>query len=257
VPADERQQRTDHLTAEQWLDLLSTGEVEVEGRLPWSSNYSFLARVSSRGGGGGGPGAGADCRRVVYKPGRGERPLWDFGADLYRREVAAYELSAAFGLDLVPETVLRLDGPLGAGSLQRFVDADFEQHYFTLVEERRFHERLMELAAFDMLCNNADRKSGHVLLDDNGHLWAIDNGLSFHVEDKLRTVIWEFAGERVPERVLVACREIVEAGVPERVAVLIDDEEVAAVTRRARAILRSARLPSPRDDYRAYPWPLV
>ncbi len=256
MPADERQQRTDHLTGPEWLDLLSTGEVEVEGRLPWSSNHSFLARVLTTG-----PsprhGSEPESRKAVYKPGRGERPLWDFGVDLYRREVAAFELSAAFGLDLVPETVLRLDGPLGPGSLQRFIDADFEQHYFTLVEEPRFHERLTELAAFDMLCNNADRKSGHVLVDGSAHIWAIDNGLSFHADDKLRTVIWEFAGTNIPDRLLSVCDAIVESGAPERVARLIDDEEAAALVRRARAMLRSRRLPAPRDDHRAYPWPLV
>jgi uncharacterized repeat protein (TIGR03843 family) len=246
VPADERQYRSHHLTPDHWVDLLSSGEIEVEGRLPWSSNYSYLARVR-----------GDAVARAVYKPGRGERPLWDFGSDLFRREVAAYELSAALGLDLVPETVLRLDGPLGAGSLQRFVEADFEQHYFTLIEEPRHHDRLIELAGFDVLCNNADRKSGHVLIDRHGHIWGIDNGLSFHADDKLRTVIWEFAGEPVPERVLAACESLLAAGVPERVRALIDAEEALAVESRARRLLRHRRLPAPRDDYRAYPWPLV
>ncbi|HLI44178.1 MAG TPA: hypothetical protein VKU92_06885, partial [Acidimicrobiales bacterium] len=182
MPADERQQRSPHLTAPEWLDLLSSGGVEIEGRLPWSSNYSFLVTLTAAGEADSGPGdldTGEPSEprpKAVYKPGRGERPLWDFGRDLYRREVAAYELSAAFELDLVPETVLRLDGPLGPGSLQRFVDADFEQHYFTLVEQPRHHERLRELAGFDALCNNADRKSGHVLLDREGSVWGIDNG---------------------------------------------------------------------------------
>jgi uncharacterized repeat protein (TIGR03843 family) len=265
VPADERQQRSPHLTAPEWLDLLSSGGVEIEGRLPWSSNYSFLVTLTAASAGEAGLGDGDTGAleasrlrpRAVYKPGRGERPLWDFGGDLYRREVAAYELSAAFELALVPETVIRLDAPLGPGSLQRFVDADFEQHYFTLVEEPRHHRRLRELAGFDVLCNNADRKSGHVLVDRDGSVWGIDNGLSFHVDEKLRTVIWEFAGEAVPETVLEACSAIAEDGVPERVAALIDEEEAEALRRRARALLRTRRLPSPRDDYRAYPWPLV
>ena len=247
MPADERQQRSAHLTASEWLDLLSGGEVAVEGRLPWSSNYSFLATVSS----------GDRSAKAVYKPGTGERPLWDFGTDLYRREVAAYELSSFLELALVPETVLRLDAPLGAGSLQRFVDADFEAHYFTLLEEARYHDRLRELAAFDVLSNNADRKGGHVLVDGDGRIWGIDNGLSFHADDKLRTVIWDFAGEAIPERILEACASLVSAGVPERIGALIDEEETAALESRARRMLRKKLLPAPRDDYRAYPWPLV
>lgn len=254
MPPHERQQRAPHLSPSGWLDLLSSGVIRIEGRLPWSSNYSFLVSVAA---GGDPTSALADCRRAVYKPGRGERPLWDFGSDLYRREVAAYELSAALGLDLVPETVLRLDGPLGPGSLQRFVEADFAQHYFTLVEEPQHHERLRELAGYDVLCNNADRKAGHVLRDAQGHIWGIDNGLSFHADDKLRTVIWEFAGEEVPAAVLEGCRSIVRDGVPERVGLLVDEEESEALQRRARGMLRDRRLPSPRDDYRAYPWPLV
>ncbi|MHB1987434.1 MAG: SCO1664 family protein [Acidimicrobiales bacterium] len=247
MPADERQQRTDHLRSAEWLDLLSGGEIEIEGRLPWSSNYSFLVALSS----------GESAGRAVYKPGKGERPLRDFGADLYRREVACYELSDAFDLGLVPETVLRIDAPFDAGSLQRFIDADFESHYFTLVEDRRHHQRLMELAAFDMLCNNADRKSGHVLVDGDGGIWGIDNGLSFHAQDKLRTVIWEFAGEAIPASVLEACRAVTSSGPPERVAGLINDDEAEALVRRARKMLRVKCLPAPRDDYRAYPWPLI
>ncbi len=256
MSADERQHRSPDLSDEEWLVLLSSGEVEIEGRLPWSSNYSFLVTVS-----GSRPGPeGAEeavSGRAVYKPGRGERPLWDFGENLYRREVAAYELSAALGLSLVPETVLRLDGPLGPGSLQRFIEADFEQHYFTLLGERRFHPRLKELAGFDVLANNADRKAGHVLLDGEEHIWGIDNGLSFHQDVKLRTVIWDFAGEEIPAVVLEACETVAERGAPETVRELIDDDEDAALVARARAMLRHRRLPAPRDDHRSYPWPLV
>ena len=247
MPANERPHGAPHLSSEQWLDLLSSGEVEIEGRLPWSSNYSFLTTLS----------CGELERKAVYKPGRGERPLWDFGTGLYRREVAAYELSAAYGLELVPETVLRLDAPLDAGSLQRFVDADFEEHYFTLLEDPRHHDRLRELAGFDVLANNADRKGGHVLVDSEGAIWGIDNGLAFHSETKLRTVIWDFAGEPVPERILEVCRSIVGDGVPSRLEPLLEPEELEALSRRARSMLKVRRLPAPRDDHRAYPWPLV
>lgn len=246
MPEDERQPGTAHLSDEDWLDLLHRGEVEIEGRLPWSSNYSFLVTLS----------LGETPGRAVYKPGRGERPLWDFGQALYRREVAAYELSEALGLRLVPETVLRLDAPLGEGSLQRFVEADFEQHYFTLLEDATYQARLRELAGLDLLMNNADRKGGHVLVDGSGAIWGIDNGLCFHAEAKLRTVMWDFAGERLPAAVLAAC-ECVAEGVPARVAALLSREESQALQDRARRLLRSPRYPAPRDDHRAYPWPLV
>ncbi|MGO9911818.1 MAG: hypothetical protein ACLPQS_11735, partial [Acidimicrobiales bacterium] len=137
MPADERQQRSADLTGAAWLDLLSSGEIEIEGRLPYSSNYSYLTTVS----------CGEIAGRAVYKPGKGERPLWDFGTNLYRREIATYELSAAFSIGLVPETVLRHDAPLEAGSLQRFIEADFSAHYFTIIEEAGHHARLRELAA--------------------------------------------------------------------------------------------------------------
>ncbi len=247
MSSDERPRRAPHLSGPEWLELLEGGALEVEGRLPWSSNYSFLVQVRS----------GEVSARAVYKPGRGERPLHDFGPDLYRREVATYELSAAYGLELVPETVLRLDGPLEAGSLQRFVEADFEQHYFTLVEKESCHARLKELAAFDVLCNNADRKSGHVLIDDEEKIWGIDNGLTFHEADKLRTVIWDFAGEAVPPRLLEVCESLFADGVPDGVARLIGAAEQQALVRRARRLAQRGRLPVPRDDYRAYPWPLV
>ncbi len=135
--------------------------------------------------------------RAVYKPLRGERPLWDFPDGLYRREVAAYELSAALGWSLVPETVARDDGPYGAGSYQRFVDADFTEHYFTLLEQPDHHDLLRRIAVFDLVANNADRKSGHCLLGDDGNIWGIDHGLCFAVPPKLRTVMWDFAGEPI------------------------------------------------------------
>ncbi|HEV8065805.1 MAG TPA: SCO1664 family protein, partial [Acidimicrobiales bacterium] len=185
-----------------------------------------------------------------------ERLLWDFGPDLYKREVAAYELSAALDLHLIPETTIRLDAPLGPGSLQRFVDADFEQHYFSIVDDTTCHPLLREMAGLDLLLNNADRKSGHVLIDSSGRIWGIDNGLSFHSQPKLRTVIWDFAGERLPDSVLEAAVSLTDRA-PPRVAGLLAEDEVEALCRRARAVCKSKRFPDPRDDYRSYPWPLV
>jgi uncharacterized repeat protein (TIGR03843 family) len=228
------------------LRVLAEGEIEVQGRMPWSSNNTFLVSVCRDGASIG----------AIYKPGRGERPLWDFPHGVYQREAAAWELSEILGWGVVPETLLRPDAPLGPGSLQRFVDADFSEHYFTLMENPAHHDRLRVIAVFDLLLNNADRKSGHCLLDGDGRIWAIDNGLSFHVEPKLRTVIWDFAGEPVPEH-LLADIERVAAGVPDRLARLLDDGEPDALVRRARAVLRHPELPAPHPERRPYPWPLV
>jgi uncharacterized repeat protein (TIGR03843 family) len=246
VPEDERPPAAAHLSGAAWLDLLASGELEVEGRLPWSSNYSFLAIVRHDEVEG----------RAVYKPGRGERPLWDFPGGLYRREVAAYELSSALGLEIVPETVQRLDGPHGDGSVQRFVDADFAEHYYTLLTEPRYLDQLRRIAGFDLLANNADRKGGHVLVDWEDRLWGIDHGLCFHTEAKLRTVMWEFSGEELPSEILAACERLVDS-VPARLEPFLIDDERDALQERARALLREPCYPAPREDYRAYPWPLV
>ncbi len=229
-----------------WLDVLATGEIEIEGRLPWSSNYSFLVSVTK----------GDTVVRAVYKPGRGERYLWDFGEALYRREVAAYEFSRAVGLIFVPETVLRTDAPLEEGSLQRFIDADFTQHYFTMMEASQHQDQLRELAGLDLLMNNADRKAGHVLVDGTDRGWGIDHGLCFHEDPKLRTVMWDFAGETLPECVIAAA-EVVASSVPEALRSLVSPEASDAMRERARGICKKPKFPAPRHEYRSYPWPLV
>lgn len=230
------------------LRQLLEGEVEVEGRLARSSNLTFLARV----------GSGDEAMLAVYKPGRGERSLWDFPRGLFRREIVAYQVAEALGLGFVPETVYRPDAPFGEGSLQRFVDADFSEHYFTLLEDDKRHEELRAIAAFDLLVNNADRKGGHTLLGLDGRVWAIDHGLCFHVDPKLRTVIWDFAGDEIPEAFASACSMLSDPGCAREVTGgLLEDEEVEALARRARAIAGGAVFPTPTEDYRHYPWPLV
>jgi uncharacterized repeat protein (TIGR03843 family) len=228
------------------MTLLAEGEVEIVGRMPWSSNHTFLVTCSS-----GGEEVGA-----IYKPERGERRLWDFPGGIFRREVAAYELSAALGWDLVPETIARTDAPLGLGSMQRFVDADFSQHHFTLVEDERHHGRLRVICAFDIVANNADRKSGHCLLGQDGTIWAIDNGLCFHRDPKLRTVIWEFAGEPVPDALLGDLEALLSA-LPGALAGLLSRAEIDALRRRAVDLQSSGRFPVPDPDSHHYPWPLV
>ena len=227
------------------LRLLAEGEVELKGRMPWSSNGTFLAEVTG----------GEASLLAVYKPGRGERPLWDFPRGLYRREAAAWELSELLGWGLVPETVVR-DGPLGEGSLQRFVEADFEEHYFTLYDRSDLHDALRTICAFDLLANNTDRKSGHCLLGLDGRIYGIDHGLCFAEDFKLRTVIWEFGGERVPPDVLQDVGRVADC-VPLEVATLLDDEEVGGVRRRAEWLLRTRCFPEADPAGRCYPWPLV
>jgi uncharacterized repeat protein (TIGR03843 family) len=229
-------------------DVLAEGAMEVHGRIPGSSNATLLVTCS------------LDGRELlaVYKPGRGERPLWDFPEGLHRREVAAYELSEALGWGLVPETVARREAPYGPGSVQRFVPGDGTSHYFTLRDDERWHGDLVTFAAFDVVANNADRKSGHVLLAED-RLWAIDNGLTFHTEPKLRTVIWDFAGERLPEGAVADLRRLVRCGLPSSMDALLDPAERRAVLARAAALADDGELPVPDDDrhWPPYPWPLV
>jgi uncharacterized repeat protein (TIGR03843 family) len=244
MPEDERSSSTAQVNETERL--LAEGEIEVEGLLPWSSNYTFLVTV----------GEGDDSIRAVYKPGRGERSLWDFPSGLYRREIAAYELSESMGLGIVPETILRSEGPFGAGSLQRFVDADFSEHYFTLLEDPVHAEALRVIAGFDLVANNADRKGAHILLGPQGRLFGIDHGLCFHSEPKIRTVMWDFIGEEVPAAVLEGCAAIADRGCDGTEAFLAPAEQ-AALVRRARELLGSARFPAPSAGGRSYPWPLV
>ncbi|MGZ4706985.1 MAG: SCO1664 family protein [Acidimicrobiales bacterium] len=227
-------------------DLLEHGELSILGRMPWSSNGTFLTDVCHAG----------DATQAVYKPYRGERPLWDFPDGLYKREVAAYELSEALGWHLVPLTVLRIDAPLGEGSLQQFVETDFEQHYFTIYEADEHRDQLQALCVFDLLANSTDRKSGHCLLGADGRIYAIDNGLSFHQEFKLRTVIWEFGGDPIPTHLLEDVRRFVAHGVPAPLAALLDPFERDALLTRARAVLDDGTFPVDHSG-RRYPWPLV
>ena len=227
-------------------ELLHRGDLNIRGRMPWSSNGTFLVDVCLDG----------EATQAVYKPHRGERPLWDFPGGLYKREVAAYELSALLGWDLVPLTILRAEGPMGEGSLQQFVPADFEQHYFTLYETGGYTDQLQAMCVFDLLANNTDRKSGHCLLDGHGRVWGIDNGLTFHQEFKLRTVIWEFGGEPIPDRLLDDVAQLVEDGLSPPLIALLDPFERDAVLTRARAVLADGHFPVDHSGHR-YPWPPV
>jgi hypothetical protein len=227
-------------------ELLSRGDIDVLGLLPYSSNYVFLARV------------GAEELLAVYKPRKGERPLWDFpSGTLAAREVAAYRMSEAGGWNFVPPTVLRDDAPLGPGSLQVFIPHDPDRHYFTLMEENVDFEAFV---SFDVVINNADRKAGHVIEDEDKRLWAVDHGLAFNVDPKLRTVIWELAETELSgaererlERLAAALR--VDGGLSSDLARILSPAEAAATIDRIESLLVAGRYPSPGD--RHLPWPLV
>ncbi len=236
---------------------LQCGEIELKGQFMLGSNYTFLVAVHHEG----------KEIPAVYKPARGEQPLWDFPENsLALREVAAYLVSEALGFHFVPYTILREDGPHGPGSLQQYIEYDPEYHYFTFSEEDK--ARLQPVVLFDLLCNNADRKAGHVLVENETRkLWLIDHGICFHEEDKLRTVIWDFAGQPIPDDLLAALSPLTSdpstlpavAGL--RDSLLTDLQrylspvEVTALRSRADALLRSHRFPRPPRDRRVTPWP--
>jgi uncharacterized repeat protein (TIGR03843 family) len=239
------------LSSEQVGDVLRRGDLEVVGRMRYSSNGAFFVRAC------------ADGVEVpaVYKPRRGERPLWDFpDGTLYRREVATCALSDALGWDIVPVTVVREDAPLGVGALQRFVEHDPEEHYFTLLAGRE--DRFREFALLDILANNTDRKGGHCLLDDvDGRIVGIDHGLTFHPVWKLRTVIWDFAGEPVPDPLLADVRrarhDLERGALADALDVLLSPAEIAALAGRADELVELGRFPLPDPGYHSVPWPLV
>jgi uncharacterized repeat protein (TIGR03843 family) len=228
--------------------VLTEGAMEVHGRIAGSSNATLLVTCALEG----------NELLGVYKPSKGERPLWDFPGGLFRREVAAYVLSENLGWGLVPETVLRPEGPFGPGSVQRFVHEDGTSHYFTLRDEPKWHPVLMALCAFDVVANNADRKSGHVLLAED-RLWAIDNGLCFNEHDKLRTVIWDFGGAPLDPALLEDLGRLSREGPSQSLCALLEPPELAATMDRVSWLLSLCALPELVDDgeWPPYPWPLV
>jgi len=235
------------LGVDELIELLEQGEVEIEGRMPYSSNATFLVTVHDGDG---------RRHRAIYKPGRGERPLWDFPPDLYKREVATYYLARALGWLVVPPTVIG-SGPHGEGSVQAFVDADFAEHYFTLLESGVGLDDLRRLCALDLISNNTDRKSGHCLLGRDGRVYGIDHGLSFHAQFKLRTVMWDFVGEPVPHDVLESIERFVADGPPVELLCLLDALEADAMMSRAKALLDAGEFPDDDTGGHRFPWPLV
>jgi hypothetical protein len=233
------------------LDLLEHGALDVVGMMPWSSNYTLLARVSD---------GDLDCL-AIYKPRRGERPLWDFArGTLCRRERAAYLVSATLDWDLVPPTVMR-DGPYGPGSVQLFIDADFDIHLLMMEKEGCYQQQILRLVAFDIITNNADRKSGHCLKGSDGRMWAIDHGITFHSEYKLRTVLWDYIGDAIPagdlEDLRALQRQLRDGGPAcQELAGLLSAEELRAFQRRVDRLVATGVYPKPGPGPNV-PWPPV
>jgi len=232
------------------LTILSNGTMTLRGMFLHGSNYTFLARVQKDG----------ECIDAVYKPARGEQPLWDFPAhSLGKRETAAYEVSSFLGWDLIPPTVYRRrKAPLGPGSLQFYFRHDPLDHYFNLPPELK--PRLVEIAVLDVLINNADRKGGHILLDEAGHLWCIDQGLCFHEQDKLRTVIWDFAGQTVPKPLLedIRClQDSLQSGSDMylKLKPLLSPAEIGSLGQRCLRMLANPILPQYDLHRRSVPYP--
>jgi len=227
------------------------GDFTVEGQFMWGSNYTLLANIQNNG----------HTLKAVYKPTRGERPLWDFPSEsLAGREVAAFLVSQALGWDLVPPTVFRPDGPAGPGSLQLFIDHDPQQHYFSFTAGQR--ARLRPVALFDALINNTDRKGGHIILDFDEKFWLIDHGICFHAEPKLRTVIWDFAGQAISpgaRRDIADLRQALQpdGALAQSLAAYLTPAEVAALRQRTARLLTAGVFPSPTNGRYSYPWPPV
>ncbi len=227
------------------IELLIDGDVSPLGRMPYSSNATFLVEVSDN-----------TQAQGIYKPTRGERPLWDFPHGLAHREVATFLIDQELGWGLIPPTVARDDLPFGYGSLQLFMPAKFEEHYFTLAGEERLQPQFRRLCALDVVINSTDRKSGHCLLGTDDTIWAIDNGLTFHAEFKLRTVIWDFASEPLPTDVRADLQQLLDNGLPEAITETLSPLENAATLTRTQALVDAGHFPA-ENDRRSWPWPLV
>lgn len=230
--------------------LLRGGQMKILQLMPWSSNYTFLVEISQA----------EKNTLAIYKPRRGERPLWDFpNGTLYQREVAAFVVSNALNLNIVPPTVVR-QGEHGIGMVQLFIEHDPEEHFFTFRDP--WPEELTRMALLDALINNADRKGGHCLRDKQGHIWGIDHGICFHEEYKLRTVIWEPAGQPIPTTLLnhlcTLQHALQQHAAPHNtLSHLLSATELAALKQRLATLIEAKHFPVPPPGERHIPWPLV
>src|SRR5712692_7819486 len=227
-------------------------DMQLVGLLHGASNYTFLASLNPH------PPSGLT---VVYKPARGESPLWDFQAgSLYMREVAAYELSQTLGWPRIPPTVVRRQAPPGIGAVQLFIDAD-RRHFLSEPTRQTRRDTWLRVALFDGITNNADRKSGHCLFDARDRVWVVDHGLTFHTDPKLRTVIWDFSGEPLPQEmcgdVERTLHDTEKGALAKTLENLLDPGEIRGLKRRLRGVLDPRwRFPEPTSAW-SVPWPPV
>ena len=233
------------------LEILEKGKINIEGQFTWGSNFTLLCNVVHK----------EESIPAVYKPAKGERPLWDFPEEsLGKRETAAYLISEAGGWYMVPPTVYRTDAPEGEGSLQYFIPHDPQITYFSLSTAEKL--LLQHVALFDVVINNTDRKGGHILRDKDMDFWLIDHGVSFHQTPKLRTVIWDFAEQPIPGSLLeqLVALKIKFNNSSELTKVMLDhisEEELQATLERIDQLLKTGIFPSPGEEVYPYPWPPV
>lgn len=233
----------------QWIehsiDVATRGDLEITGRLVDASNATLFGTVT----------LGSESFEVIYKPVAGERPLWDFPeGTLADREYAAFLLSDLSGFNLVPPTILR-EGPAGFGMVQRWIDVDDSINLAEFFGQDL--PALRELALFDSIINNTDRKIGHLLPSVDGHLFACDHGVTFHSEDKLRTVLWQWAGDDLTTEEISKVKSVAErvSNNPDLFAPHITPVEYLSLQARILRLLDEAKMPSPSDDWPPIPWP--
>ena len=234
------------------LNHLERGEIKLEGKFVHGSNYTFLVKIH--------PDEGEPFF-AVYKTVEGERLLWDFPDNtLAHREVAAYLVSEALGWQLIPPTIFRDNGPFGPGSVQLFIEHDPNFHYFNFSDDEL--QKLRPVVLFDLLINNADRKGGHIIFGEDNYMWLIDHGVCFNMDEKLRTVVWNFAGELIPDNLFAPIEEfLIKLESPSEYRSDIEKhlslEEITALIERTKALMLFKEFPFPPKDRRAYPYPPV
>lgn len=239
------------LAPEVAIPFLLEGEIEIIGRLVQASNTTLLVAVH-----GDVPGRGVTVAGAVYKPVRGERPLWDFPVGtLGHREAAAFAVSQAAGWEVVPPTVFREDGPAGAGMLQLWVEVRDDEDVVERIQAA--DPRLRRIALFDAVVNNGDRKAGHLLLRPDGRLQGVDHGVTFSVDPKLRTILWNWRGTALDpnETEALACLRAALPSLRPELASHLADEELMALEARLSDLLAHGVFPQPNPDWPAVPWP--
>ena len=233
------------------INILQKGSIHLEGQFIIGSNYTFLTSVKYK----------KSTYKAIYKPQKGEIPLWDFPPEtLANRETAAFLISEALSWGFVPPTIIRPDAPLGPGSLQWFIPHDPEVNYFTF--SRELKEKLRSVVVFDIIINNADRKGSHIIIDNHGKIWLIDHGICFHHESKLRTVIWDFISESIPDEIIHDLHSLKGKLAPNspllsNLEKLLSLQELTALNRRIEQIIIYPYFPAPDETYRPFPFPLV